>query len=75
MLLAIYPNPLLLFVLLQICGIGKVTERMLQELGVTTCHHLYEQRANLNLLFSPTTSQQFLRIAMAIGDTNVHSYG
>ena len=68
------PLSLSLFVL-QICGIGKVTERLLQGLGVTTCNHLYQQRATLNLLFSSTTSQHFLRIAMAIGDTNVHSYG
>lgn len=57
----------------QICGIGRVTERMLKAIGVTTCRDLYNERATLNLLFSPTSSHHFLRICLGIGSADVHS--
>ena len=59
----------------QISGIGKVTEKMLNALEVTTCRDLYEQRAVLHLLFSQTSSQSFLRICLGISSAEVHRYG
>lgn len=59
---------------MQVFGIGRVTERILHGLGVTNCQELFDQRAVLNLLFPPTSAQHFLRIAMAIGPTNVQAY-
>jgi hypothetical protein len=45
----------------QICGIGRVTERVLGEaLGIQTCGQLYEQRALLFACFRPGTASWFL---------------
>ncbi len=59
---------------LQISGIGRVTERLLNAFGVTTCQDLYDQRALLHLLFSQVSSQSFLRICMGISSAQVHRY-
>lgn len=47
-------------------GIGRVTERLLRELGVTTVQHLHDQRALLALLFSPRAAQWFVRLTLGI---------
>lgn len=47
-------------------GIGRVTERLLRELGVTTVQHLHDQRALLALLFSPRAAQWFVRLSLGI---------
>lgn len=56
---------------LQICGIGKVSEKMLNALDVTLCHHLYEKRDILSLLFSQTSSNFFLAISLGLGSVEV----
>ncbi|CAG0914051.1 unnamed protein product [Notodromas monacha] len=51
------------------CGIGKVTEQMLNALGITTCAEMFEQRALLSLLFSEISALSFLRVSMGLGST------
>ena len=59
---------------LQVSGIGKVTEKLLSSLGIHTCTDLFQQRALLQLLFSPTSSQHFLGISLGLGSTRVERY-
>ncbi|XP_040197188.1 DNA polymerase kappa isoform X2 [Rana temporaria] len=56
-------------------GIGKVTEKMLQALGVTTCTDLYQQRALLSLLFSELSWHNFLHISLGLGSTHIEKDG
>ncbi|KAJ1209255.1 hypothetical protein NDU88_004633 [Pleurodeles waltl] len=56
-------------------GIGKVTEKMLKALGITTCTDLYQQRALLALLFSETSWHNFLHISMGLGSTHLERDG
>ncbi|XP_056396211.1 DNA polymerase kappa isoform X2 [Hyla sarda] len=56
-------------------GIGKVTEKMLQALGITTCTDLYQQRALLSLLFSDTSWLNFLHISLGLGSTRIEKDG
>ena len=58
----------------QITGIGKVTEKLLNALGISTCQNLYDQRGILHLLFSRTSSRHFLRISLGIGSADVSRY-
>ncbi|XP_078677989.1 DNA polymerase kappa-like isoform X2 [Branchiostoma floridae x Branchiostoma belcheri] len=55
----------------KVCGIGKVMAQQLNALGITTCTHLYEQRAVLSLLFSPLSSSHLLRVALGLGATRI----
>ncbi|XP_035667769.1 DNA polymerase kappa-like [Branchiostoma floridae] len=55
----------------KVCGIGKVMAQQLNALGITTCTHLYEQRAVLSLLFSPVSSSHLLRVALGLGATRI----
>ncbi|CAG2224215.1 POLK [Mytilus edulis] len=55
----------------KISGIGKVSETMLNALGVYTCKDLYEQRALLYHLYSPISFNYFMRICLGIGSTFV----
>ena len=48
-------------------GIGKVTESLLNGLGVKTCADLYESRNELFLLFSKSSFQYFLRVSLGVG--------
>ena len=59
----------------QVPGIGKVTERMLNALDVTTCGDLYKRRALLLLLFSAVSFQHFLRVCLGMGSTDVDRWG
>jgi len=55
----------------QICGIGKVSEKMLAALGIVTCSQLYEQRDILYHLYSPSSFEHFMQITLGIGSTRV----
>ncbi|XP_075241250.1 uncharacterized protein LOC142336360 isoform X2 [Convolutriloba macropyga] len=48
-------------------GIGKVTESLLNGLGVKTCGDLFDKRNELFLLFSKTSFQYFLRVSLGVG--------
>uniref|UniRef100_A0A3Q3FUD8 DNA polymerase kappa n=1 Tax=Kryptolebias marmoratus TaxID=37003 RepID=A0A3Q3FUD8_KRYMA len=53
----------------KVCGIGKVSEKMLKSLGITSCAHLGQQMALLSLLFSETAWHHFMQIALGLGST------
>ncbi|XP_006901502.1 PREDICTED: DNA polymerase kappa [Elephantulus edwardii] len=55
----------------KISGIGKVTEKMLKALGITTCTELYQHRALISLLFSETSWRYFLHISLGLGSTQL----
>ena len=61
----------MLYAILQISGIGKVSERMLNTLGIQTCEDIYDQRAILYLLFSKSMFQFLLQSCLGIGSTEV----
>ena len=48
-------------------GIGKVTESILKALDVHNCGDMFEKRNELFLLFSKSTFQYFLRVALGVG--------
>ncbi|XP_075694575.1 DNA polymerase kappa isoform X2 [Rhinoderma darwinii] len=56
-------------------GIGKVTEKMLRALGITTCTDLYQQRVLLSLLFSDLSWHNFLHISLGLGSTRIERDG
>jgi DNA polymerase kappa len=53
----------------QIPGVGRVTERVLEALGVNTCTDIYPRRAVLYKLLSPISFQFMLRSYLGIGST------
>ncbi|KAJ8304151.1 hypothetical protein KUTeg_017734 [Tegillarca granosa] len=55
----------------KISGIGKVTEQMLNAVGVVTCTDLYNKRALLYHLYSQISFNYFMRICLGIGSTTV----
>ncbi|KAK3098755.1 hypothetical protein FSP39_022804 [Pinctada imbricata] len=55
----------------KISGIGKVTEKMLNALGIQTTTDLYHQRALLFHLYSQISFHYFMRICLGIGSTTV----
>ena len=57
----------------KICGIGKVTEEMLKALGITRVHQLYEKRSELKLLMTDCSYQNFLRIFLGLGSTELEA--
>ncbi|XP_028928554.1 DNA polymerase kappa isoform X1 [Ornithorhynchus anatinus] len=59
----------------KVSGIGKVTEKMLKALGITTCTDLYQQRALLSLLFSESSWHNFLHISLGLGSTHLEKDG
>lgn len=58
----------------QVCGIGKVSEKMLNALGISSCSHLGQQMALLSLLFSETSWQHFLQVSLGLGSTFIPRY-
>ncbi|XP_069793619.1 DNA polymerase kappa isoform X2 [Narcine bancroftii] len=56
-------------------GIGKVTEKMLNALGITTCTELLQQGALLSILFSESAWYNFLRISLGLSETRVERDG
>ncbi|XP_062617098.1 DNA polymerase kappa-like [Saccostrea cucullata] len=59
----------------KISGIGKVSERMLNALGVKTCQDLYNKRGLLYHLYSQISFNYFMRICLGIGSTTVERDG
>ncbi|XP_052792226.1 DNA polymerase kappa-like [Mya arenaria] len=59
----------------KISGIGKVSEAMLNALGVCKCRDLYERRGLLYHLYSPISFNYFMRICLGIGSTTVERDG
>lgn len=57
--------------LLQVSGVGKVTEKMLAALGIVSCAQLGQQMALLSLLFSETSWHHFLHISLGLGSTHI----
>ncbi|CAE1249588.1 POLK [Acanthosepion pharaonis] len=55
----------------KVCGIGKVTEKMLRALDIITCSHLYKQRGLLHILYSESSFEHFMRVFLGIGSTRV----
>ncbi|XP_030647710.1 DNA polymerase kappa [Chanos chanos] len=54
----------------KVSGIGKVTEKMLGSLDITTCAQLGQKMALLSLLFSETSWHHFLQISLGLGSTH-----
>ena len=61
-------------VFLQVSGIGKVSEKMLSSLGITSCAHLGQQMALLSLMFSETAWHHFMRISLGLGSTHMERW-
>jgi len=57
----------------KISGIGNVTEQLLGSLGISTCRDLWDKRELLYLLFSESSYDYFLRVALGIGSGGVSS--
>ncbi|XP_013383132.1 DNA polymerase kappa [Lingula anatina] len=55
----------------KVCGIGKVSEKMLSALGVTTCADVYEKRGILYHLYSQVSFKYFMQICLGIGSTRI----
>ncbi|XP_035999483.1 LOW QUALITY PROTEIN: DNA polymerase kappa [Fundulus heteroclitus] len=55
----------------KVCGIGKVSEKMLNTLGITTCSDLSQRMALLSLLFSETSWHHFLQISLGLSSTHI----
>ncbi|XP_015258922.1 PREDICTED: DNA polymerase kappa isoform X1 [Cyprinodon variegatus] len=55
----------------KVCGIGKVSEKMLNALGITTCSDLSKQMALLSLLFSETSWHHFIQISLGLSSTHI----
>ncbi|XP_075871261.1 DNA polymerase kappa isoform X2 [Nelusetta ayraudi] len=55
----------------KVCGIGKVSEKMLNALDVTTCSHLGQKMALLSLLFSETAWHHFAEVSLGLGSVYV----
>ncbi|CAO3646269.1 unnamed protein product [Mucor hiemalis] len=54
-------------------GVGRVTERVLESLGVTTCGDIYPRRALLYKLLSPISFQFMLRSYLGLGNTSFNA--
>ncbi|KAM9811200.1 DNA polymerase kappa [Neosynchiropus ocellatus] len=55
----------------KVSGIGKVCEKMLNALDISSCSHLGQQMAMLSLLFSETMWHHFLHISLGMGSTRI----
>ncbi|KAM7416453.1 hypothetical protein PAMA_018487 [Pampus argenteus] len=55
----------------KVSGIGKVSEKMLNALGISSCSHLYQQMALLTLLFSETAWHHFMQVSLGLGSTYI----
>lgn len=58
----------------QVSGIGKVSEKMLNALGVSSCSHLGQQMALLSMLFSETAWHHLLEVSLGLGSTHIQRY-
>ncbi|KAJ8285569.1 hypothetical protein GJAV_G00028340 [Gymnothorax javanicus] len=59
----------------KVSGIGKVTEKMLRALNISTCSELFHKRALLSLLFSEVSWHHFLHISLGLGSTRIERDG
>ncbi|XP_042343998.1 DNA polymerase kappa [Plectropomus leopardus] len=53
----------------KVSGIGKVSEKMLNALGISSCSHLRQQMELLSLLFSETSWHHFMQVSLGLGST------
>ncbi|XP_031705072.1 DNA polymerase kappa isoform X2 [Anarrhichthys ocellatus] len=53
----------------KVSGIGKVSEKMLNALGVSSCSHLGQQMELLLLLFSETAWHHLMQVSLGLGST------
>lgn len=58
----------------QVSGIGKVSEKMLNALDISSCSHLGQQMALLSLLFSETAWHHFMQVSFGLGSTYILRY-
>uniref|UniRef100_A0A665VJF0 DNA polymerase kappa n=1 Tax=Echeneis naucrates TaxID=173247 RepID=A0A665VJF0_ECHNA len=54
-----------------VSGIGKVSEKMLNALGISSCSHLGQRMALLSLLFSETAWHHFMQVSLGLGSTYI----
>ncbi|XP_067377945.1 DNA polymerase kappa isoform X2 [Channa argus] len=59
------------YIFYQVSGIGKVSEKMLNALGISCCSHLGQRMALLSLLFSETAWHHFMQISLGLGSTYI----
>ncbi|XP_061527744.1 DNA polymerase kappa isoform X2 [Phycodurus eques] len=55
----------------KVSGIGKVSEKMLKGLDISSCAHLGQQMAMLSLLFSETAWHHFMQVSLGLGSTYI----
>ncbi|XP_027133428.1 DNA polymerase kappa [Larimichthys crocea] len=55
----------------KVSGIGKVSEKMLNALGISSCSHLGQQMALLSLLFSETAWHHLMEVSLGLGSTYI----
>lgn len=55
----------------QVSGIGKVSEKMLNALDISSCAHLGQQMALLSLLFSETAWRHLMQVSLGLGSTYI----
>ncbi|XP_020506606.2 DNA polymerase kappa isoform X1 [Labrus bergylta] len=55
----------------KVCGIGKVSEKMLSALGVSSCSDLSQQMGLLSLMFSETAWHHFMQVSLGLGSTYI----
>ncbi|XP_047185234.1 DNA polymerase kappa isoform X2 [Scophthalmus maximus] len=55
----------------KVSGIGKVSEKMLNALGISSCSHLGQQMALLSLLFSETAWHHLMQVSLGLGSTYI----
>lgn len=65
------PRLILSTFILQVPGIGKVTEKMLSALDIITCAQFGQQMTILSLLFSETSWHHFLQISLGLGSSRI----
>uniref|UniRef100_A0A3Q3X702 DNA polymerase kappa n=1 Tax=Mola mola TaxID=94237 RepID=A0A3Q3X702_MOLML len=53
----------------KVFGIGKVSEKMLNALDISSCSHLGQKMALLSLLFSETAWHHFMQVSLGLGST------
>uniref|UniRef100_A0A8C2WX01 DNA polymerase kappa n=1 Tax=Cyclopterus lumpus TaxID=8103 RepID=A0A8C2WX01_CYCLU len=55
----------------KVSGIGKVSEKMLNALGISSCSHLGQQMELLSLLFSETAWHHLMQVSLGLGSTSI----
>jgi len=55
-------------------GIGRVTEKLLQSLSITTCGEILSNAGTILALFSPVSSSFFIKSGLGLGSTSHSDY-